>query len=128
MTIEPEPVSKTVGEPEKEKPLGSPVFTKEMEAAANELHALSIARNKEIGKILIQEAAKQYDADRQAIVVGSLARLMSARDESRALVDKYLKAVAWYDKKLKAIENGEFEWSIRNEIVPNDPDLQRANY
>lgn len=100
-----------------------------MEETLNKTDALlRSSDNVELGKMLVSEAKTVYDKERQAKVLGEVKRLMQCRDEAKALMDLQRRSHEWFSRKLKAIENGEFEFTDRGEIFMNDEDLRRGNF
>jgi len=91
-------------------------------------------KNVELGKVLLEQAHKKYNEDRQAAVVGEVGRLLAARDEYRQREDFAHRAVDWYDAKLKAIHAGEFQIGTVAGVTGvggvtfNNPDFNRANF
>lgn len=73
------------------------------------------------GKALFDEAARTYRKDRQDQLVASVKRYMQLRTV-------LAKAIDWYNRKLLAIEQGQFEFGTNGELIFTDPDLNRANY
>jgi hypothetical protein len=98
-------------------------------APAPETTAIIKPDTKTLGAALVSEAEKRNEENRRETLLGSVANLMHNRDEYLERADFATKAAAWYDKKLKALQAGEFEFNSRTgAITPIDPDLQRANY
>jgi hypothetical protein len=84
---------------------------------------------KTLGQALVSEAEKRNEENRREVLLGSVANLMHNRDEYLERAHFATKAAAWYDKKLKALQAGEFEFNTRTGVITlTDPDLQRANY
>jgi len=96
--------------------------------AAKAQQALVLAKHREIGSAIVGEAQKQYEDERRNAVIGEVKRLLACREETKALLEKYQASLDWFERKLHAIEAGEFEFSGRGQIVCNDEDLRRANY
>lgn len=84
--------------------------------------------NKQIGEMIVNQAKTVHDEERRNKVINEVKRLMQCSDESKVAIDLYTKSLAWYEKKLKAIQAGEFELTLKGEIFPHDEDLRRGNY
>jgi hypothetical protein len=84
---------------------------------------------KTLGQALVSEAEKRNEQNRREVLLESVAKLMHNRDDYLERAVFATKAATWYEKKLKALQAGEFEFNSRTgQITPIDPDLQRANY
>lgn len=91
--------------------------------------ALGIEKvNSAFGKALFDEAARTYRKDRQDQLVASIKRYMQLRTEATRQFDVLAKAIDWYNRKLLAIEQGQFEFGANGELIFSDPELNRANY
>jgi hypothetical protein len=87
-----------------------------------------LASSKDLGPLLVQEAKKTYNDERQKKVVGEVKRLFECVDSSKAAISLYTKSLQWYTRKLAAIQAGEFEFDERGQMFMNEEDLRRANY
>lgn len=83
----------------------------------------------QFGSSLVAEAHKRHEENQRERLLNEVALLLQHRDEFLVKAEFAQKAATWYSQKLTALENGEFTYDARtNSIVPNDKDLQRANY
>ena len=68
-------------------------------------------------------------ARRKNLIFRDVQRLMEARDEARRQQKHYAASVAWFTKKLEALQAGAFEFdTITGVFTFQDGDLNRANY
>ena len=92
-----------------------------------------LTKSAELGKALLSEAEKKYNKHRQEIVLREVQRIMSARDEYKTKLEMAQDAVAFYERKLAALDAGEFEIApdmrdYAGGIKFNDDELNQANY
>jgi|SRR5580704_692634 hypothetical protein len=82
-----------------------------------------------LGPALVEKARERYNESRREAVYADIQRLMAGRDESLRQERHWAASAAWFARKLKALEAGEFTFDeLTGAIVMKDPDLQRANY
>jgi hypothetical protein len=95
-------------------------------------HALTTKNNVEIGKHLLSKAQNKYNQDREDLVVKEVERIMRAKDEYRTKLEHAEKAIVFYDRKLSALDAGEFEIDIthgyQGGIKFDDEELNKPNY
>ena len=84
------------------------------EEATTTLEVALTTRTADLGKALIAEALKEYDKKRQAAVIKEVERIMAARDEYKNKLHFAEKAIAFYNRKISALDAGEFD------VVPQE--------
>ena len=93
-------------------------------------------RTAELGKALIAEALKEHDKKRQGLVIKEVERIMQARDEYKSKLHFAEKAIAFYERKLAALDAGEFDvfsqeaglGNFSGGIRFNEEELNKPNY
>jgi hypothetical protein len=115
---------------EEYKQMEAKLATMEAEANAAKKPSTSLAtkKNEELGKALITEARKKYDQTRQEKVIAEVERHMASRDEYRAKIVFANRAIEWYDAKLQAMEEGEFDFDEVGRMIFRNEDFQRSNF
>lgn len=92
-------------------------------------NTLMVTDTKEFGKAILTEALEREKKARQDKVIAEVQRLENSRLEYARQAQFASEATEWYAKKLKAIENGEFDFDLaRCELKFHDPDLEDANF
>lgn len=84
---------------------------------------------KELGRVLVHEAAQRYDEARRELIFNDVQRLMQCRDDSLRQAKFYTRSADWYTRKLAAIETGEFTFDkVTGILTFTDPEFARANF
>jgi hypothetical protein len=90
-----------------------------------------------LGKMLLEEAEKNYNQDRGKMVIAEVQRVMAARDEYQRKKDQAQAGIDFYNRKLAALDRGEFDIAIGPGFDPGkflggiqfkDEELNRPNY
>lgn len=136
--------------PKPETVTGSQVFTEDMNRANGQLlqekpaepsnadpptalklspNSLKVTDTKEFGKAILAEAREREKKARQDKVILEVQRLEASRLDYIRRQEFATEAIAWYTKKIAAIENGEFDFNLATcQMEFHDEDLEDANY
>jgi hypothetical protein len=97
-------------------------------------NALTTKNAAELGKVLLSEAQRLQDEQRQKVVLGEVQRLLAGKEEWKENLARCTAAVDWYTRKLAALEAGQFQVSrapgltSAGALIFTESDFNRANY
>ena len=87
-----------------------------------------VKQESDLGKLILGEAQKQYRQERQDKVVAFIKRYLDLRGQATKQIRFLEGSVDWYNRKLKALEDGDFKFDPDSGELHFEGDLERANY